>query len=233
MSGYEFLSAVYANHDTRTEIGCDLGVFFRELSDSGKCDVAILSTEEGFSPLGASREFLEVDLGVSYEGEIAPLVRWLQYEKHRVGLLAVKSKNPEGALRGAVFVPGSGAHGVGPLYSSVPVPDEKFYYRATYAAVHYVCTQWGAMKVALSHFCSGGQFNSEMAKAHVYAAANFCDQMILPVPESFVFCGCCIRRDHLKEIEGYDWVSDFPEHIPFSVSVEKHGEFDLIYFDMV
>lgn len=233
VSRYESLSWVWVNMDTRTKIGCELGAFFPELATSGRCDVAILSADEGCASLHASRNFLEADLGISYENEIRPIIRQFKNKNGLISLVAFKSRNPVGILRGAIFVPGLHKNGVGSLNSLNDLLCEKYYYRSTYAAVEYACTQWRAEKVALSHFCSEGGFDAKIAKSYAYAVANACVEMIVYCPEIFVFCGCCIRRGDLRVIEGYDWWADLPDHVPFNISIENQGEIACIHLDMM
>ena len=59
---------------------------FKSQAEHGEVDGIIISTEEGFSPLGASRNFLERDLGISYDNEIRPQARWNKSKNEAVSL---------------------------------------------------------------------------------------------------------------------------------------------------
>jgi len=67
---------------------------FKSQTERGEVDGIIVSTEEGFSPLGASRKFLEQDLGISYDNEFRPQARWNQSKNEAVSLVAFESKRP-------------------------------------------------------------------------------------------------------------------------------------------
>lgn len=100
-------ATLQSSHGRRIAIGYDFHVFFEELAERGEADVAIVSTEEGFSPLGASSDFFERDLGISYECEIKPLANWNRFENDRVTLVALASRRPGSLLRGIILAPGS------------------------------------------------------------------------------------------------------------------------------
>ena len=83
------IATLQSNHGHRTAIGYDFHAFFKELAERGEADACIVSTEEGFSPLGASRDFFSRDLGISYEDEIKPLANWNRFENERITLVAL------------------------------------------------------------------------------------------------------------------------------------------------
>jgi hypothetical protein len=74
----------------RTIVGYDLDNFFAELVKNDDVDVAIVSTEGGFSLLGASRDFFEAELGISYDREIRPIAHWNHVINEQVKLITFK-----------------------------------------------------------------------------------------------------------------------------------------------
>lgn len=61
MSQFIPFAELRSSANTRTIVGQDFRVMFKELADRGEADVAIVSTEDGFSPLGGSSHFFEED----------------------------------------------------------------------------------------------------------------------------------------------------------------------------
>ena len=67
---------LYSTAESQTMIRFNFLSGFKGLAQGYEADAVIVSTEEGFSPLGASSTFLEEDLGISYENEIRKRARW-------------------------------------------------------------------------------------------------------------------------------------------------------------
>ncbi len=203
MSQFIPFAELRSSANTRTIVGHDFRVMFKELADRGEADVAIVSTEDGFSPLGGSSHFFEEDLGVSYFEVIRPLADWNRFENPRVTLVAIQSKNPSGKLRGIILAPGSNTESYkafGSHSDRYGPPSRDYYYNVTYEAISYACLRWGARKIAISHLCCSGDFHQDMATCHAEALGHFCDAQPAAAPKSFVFCGCCIERAHLEGI---------------------------------
>ncbi len=203
-----------------TNLGYDFRVFFEGLAKRGEADVAIASTEDGFSPLGASRHFFEDDLHVSYEKEIRPLANWNLTENNRVTLVAIQTRNSQGILRGLVLAPGNNTVSYNPFGNAYGQPHRSYYYNVAYEAVAFVCRNWGAKKIGISHLSGSGAFHEDMATCQAEALAHFCDLDPLSAPESFVYCGCCITLDHLKGIRRLNAEAGQTHHIEIQVETE-------------
>ena len=70
----------------------------------GLADVYIAATEDGFSPLGSSRRFLENDLAIPYE-EIKALADWNRFENDQVSIIAIPSRRDGSLLKGLILAP--------------------------------------------------------------------------------------------------------------------------------
>jgi hypothetical protein len=184
-----------------TSIRYDFGAMFRDLAERDEVDAVIVSTEEGFSPLGSSRGFFERDLGIPYDAEIRPLARWNQDENEKVSIVALKSRNAQGLLRGVLLAPGENCLSYAPFASTShaysPNPHRDYYYNVSYEAIAFLCQEWGARKIAISHLSASGRFHEDIATCHVEALMHFCNEHPDLAPESFTFCGCCIEPNQL------------------------------------
>lgn len=225
-------ATLQTNHGRRTAIGYDFHAFFKKLAERGEADVAIVSTEEGFSPLGASRDFFEQDLGISYEREIKPLANWNRFDNDRVTLVALASRRPESLLRGIILAPGNNTRCYEPFARSFdPRPNRDFYYNVSYEAIAHLCGDWGARKIAISHLSGCGQFHEDIATCHAEALAHYCDGHPATAPDSFVFCGCCITPEHLQGIQRLNAEGKTTVHRPIQVATEIEGQAILIHLD--
>ncbi len=198
---------------------------FSELAERGEADTCIVSTEEGFSPLGASRNFFEHDLGISYEGEIKPLANWNRFENERITLVALESRRSDSLLRGIILAPGETSLCYERLPASVRChrPCRDFYYNVTYEALAVACGKWSARKIAVSHLSASGRYHEDIATCHAEALADYCDANPESAPDSFVFCGCCITPDHLKGIRLLNAEGERTMHHPIQVATETRG----------
>jgi hypothetical protein len=194
--------------------------------------VAIVSPEDGFSPLGASRDFFERDLGVSYSEVIRPLADWNLRENPKVTLVAIDSLNPSGLLKGIILAPGNNALSYDRFNrSSSKLPNRSYYYNVSYEAISHACQIWGARKIAISHLCSTGTFHEDMATCHAEALAHFCISKPKVAPKSFIFCGCCIFPEHLVGTPKLNNDLEMAGHSRVNVTVERHMNSNLIHLD--
>ena len=76
-----------------TQIKFDFTAMFETVTSRGEADLAIVSSEQGFSPLGTSSNFFERDLKISYSAEIRRLADWNRSENNKVSLVAFRTKN--------------------------------------------------------------------------------------------------------------------------------------------
>ncbi|NBO83379.1 MAG: hypothetical protein EBU75_11310, partial [Betaproteobacteria bacterium] len=107
MPQFHKLAELRSSGHTSTKVGYDFSTVFEGLVRRGEADVAIVSTEDGYSPLGISRRFFEAQLGVSASEEIQPLASWNRSHNERVTLVAIPSQHPTSPLRGIILAPGS------------------------------------------------------------------------------------------------------------------------------
>ncbi len=223
-------ATLQSKHGHRTVLGYDFHALFGDLAQRDEADVAIVSTEEGFSPLGGSRDFFERDLNISYDGEIKPLANWNRFENERVTLVALASRREGSLFRGVILAPSETARCYEQLATPFHgLPHRSFYYNVTYEAIAYACREWGARKLAISHLSGCGSFHEDIATCHAEALAHFCDAEPESAPDSFVFCGCCINEDHLKGIRRLNAEGKLTSHHPISVTMESKGEARLIH----
>lgn len=208
---------------------------FRDLTERGEADAVIVSTEEGFSPLGASREFFECDLGISYDDEIRPLARWNQSENDVVSMVALKSKNTQGRLRGVLLAPGENCRSYAPFASTTrayrPTPHRDYYYNVSYEAIAFLCQEWAARKIAISHLSASGQFHEHIATCHVEALIHFCNEHPDLAPESFTFCGCCIEVNQLTGAKQLAEEKSSALHRPIRTWQTNKGSAEIINID--
>ena len=74
----------------------------KSLALTGGIDAYVVSTEEGFSPLGSNLNFLADELGVSAL-EIRGLADWNRFDNPNVSLVAVHSRKPNSLLKGIIL----------------------------------------------------------------------------------------------------------------------------------
>ena len=232
MSTFSKFAELRSEAGTSTTLGYDFGTLFEGLAKRGEADVAIVSTEDGFSPLGGSSRFFEEDLGVSYAEEIRPLADWNRFENDCVTLIAIPTRNPEGYLRGLILAPGNNTESYKRYAnSSYGRPHRTYYYNVTYEAIAFASASWGARKLAVSHLSECGDFHEDIATCQAEALAHFCDSNPLSAPQSLVFCGCCIRLNHLRGIDRLKTESGKTKHIPIRLEVEIKAEGTLLHLD--
>src|SRR3990167_3356695 len=95
------ITILQSRDGSRVSVTFDPGNLDR-LARVGEVDAYIVATEDGFSPLGMSRRFLSVDLGVPEE-EIRQLADWNRFENPRVSLIALGSRRQDSCLRGVIL----------------------------------------------------------------------------------------------------------------------------------
>lgn len=225
------LATLQSNTGHRTLVGYDFHASFKELADRGEADTCIVSTEEGFSPLGASRDFFSRDLGISYEDEIKPLANWNRFENERITLVALASRRPGSLLRGLILAPAETSRCYEQLPPSVRchLPCRDFYYNVTYEALAVACGQWGARRIAISHLSGCGRYHEDIATCHAKALAHYCGANPESAPDSFVFCGCCITLEHLHGIRGLNAEGQSSKHRPIQITTEAKAGAALLH----
>lgn len=227
------LASLHPGHGHETARGFDFRSFFKELVERREAEACIISTEEGFSPLGASRDFFERDLGISYEDEIEPFANWNRFENERTTLVALESRRPVSLLLGIILAPGETSLCYERLPASVRChrPCRDFYYNVTYEALAVACGQWGARKIAISHLSGSGRYHEDIATCHAEALAHYCDGHPDSAPDSFAFCGCCITPEHLQGIQRLSAEEQSSKHRPIQITTETKAGATLLHLD--
>ena len=226
------LCLLKSNSGSETLLGYDFQSNFEALARRSEADVVIVSTEEGFSPLGASRTFFEDDLGISYDEEIYPLANWNRFENERVTLIALASRRPGSLLRGIILAPGENCRSYSQFSSAHGHrPHRSYYYNVSYEAIQYACRTWGAECLAMAHLCSCNRFHVDMATCHAESLAHFCDEWPTSAPKSFTFSGCCIDPDHFKGLQSLNGEGQSTSHRSIKVTTESRGQALLLHLD--
>lgn len=225
-----WFDTLHSNDGNSTKLGFDFTASLDELAKCGQIDACILSTEDGFSPLGRSKEVLARELDIPVD-DISRLARWNQFENDTVTLIALASLRPNSRLRGLILAPGETAKCYTRVAARHGMPDRSFYYNVTYEAISFVCKEWQARKPGISHLSAAGQFHEDIATCNAEALTQFCDGNLESAPECFIFWGCCIYENHLRGIARLNADRGVTFHRPIFTRVETNGEARLIHLD--
>lgn len=212
---------------TATLIGLSPDESIERLARAGKADAAIVSTENGFSPLGQSMNFFAADLGVDRH-LIAELADWNRFENPRVTLVVIPSARQSSLLRCAILAPGNNCISYRPHFQHQPNRD--FYYNVAYESIYQACLGLGARKLAITHLTGCG-YHEDMATCAGEALAHFCDAEPEHAPESMVFCGCCIVKRHLLGMERLNDERHYTYHRPIRTEREFRRGSTLVHLD--
>lgn len=224
------LAIFESQHGQRTSIELELSSVKR-MAENSQLDAYIVSTEEGFSPLGSNCSFLSHDLGIP-ETEIRNLARWNRFKNPRVSLIAMQSRRTESLLRGVVLA----ASGSSVCYEQYAIhrygrPYRDFYYNVTYESIAHVCEQWGARRLGISHLSGVGAFHEDIAICNVEALAHYCNSTPLANVESLTFLDCGSSIEHFRGVSRLS-LEGFPgHHRPTSTELLHREGFQLIHLD--
>ena len=200
----------------------------RTLAADHRVDVAVMSTEHGFSPLGAASEYVSEALDVPYD-EIKRLADWNRFENEQVTLVAVRSRRKDGALKGLILAPGETAlcysKFATPIYGR---PHRDFYYNVTYEAIAYAAGRWAARLVGISHLSASGRFHQDIALCTAEATVHVDGGSGCHV-ESLVFFGCCINEASLQALSLLNAQARGSVHRPIATVIEPNGQVDVIH----
>jgi hypothetical protein len=224
------LTVLESRQGERTSIEYEFGESLETLARTGRIDAFIVSTEDGFSPLGQNRSFLSADLDIP-ENEIQRLANWNRFENQRVTLVALRSRRAGSLLRGVVLAPSETSICYKPYSHShrYRVPNRDFYYNVTYEAIAFVSSNWGASRLSLSHLSGSGSFHEDIATCNAEALAHYCDAKPSGKVESFMFVGCCISPKHLAGIARLNAEAQTGRHFAISTEVERCDGHDLVH----
>lgn len=224
------LAMLESRQGARTAIEYEFGENLSTLARTGRVDTPIISTEDGFSPLGRNRSFLSSDLDIP-ENEIQRLANWNRFENPRVTLVALRSRRADSLLRGVVLAPAETSLCYKPHSSSHKYrePNRGFYYNVTYEAIAFVSGNWGARRLSLSHLSGSGSFHEDIATCNAEALAHYCDGTPSCTVESFMFVGCCISLQHLTGISRLNAETQTGWHSAIATEVEHCDGYDLVH----
>jgi hypothetical protein len=154
-----------------------IGYFPGELKSLAGIETYIVSTEEGFSPLGSNIRYLEAELNVPAE-EIKRLADWNRFKNTEVSLVAIASRVPSSQLRGVILSAAEGSkcyeRYAMPIYGK---PYRDFYYNVTYEALAYAKSHWGARSFAISHLSHSCNFHPDIATCNAEAFLHFAEAL--------------------------------------------------------
>ena len=172
------------------------------VAKQGQADTYIAASEEGFSPLGSSRRFLENDLGIQYK-EIKALADWNRFENDQVSIIAMPSRRHDSLLKGLILAPCENSKCyrsfAEPIYGK---PFRDFYYNVTYESIAIASTEWQAKRIAISHLSASNNFHTDIATCNAEALTHYCGDYSNAGIESLIFMGCCIEKSKLDGIQG-------------------------------
>lgn len=183
----------------------------------------IVSTEDGFSPLGSNRRFLASEIGVP-EDEIKQLADWNRFENSRVTLAILPSRRKGSRLRGVILAPSQTSKCYQPFAArAFGLPYRDFYYNVTYEAIAYASQKLSAHRIAISHLSGCGSFHEDIATCNAEALAHYCDSSANAI-ESFTFISDCdIALEHLAGIRRLNAEGQTGQHRPISIVTEQQA----------
>lgn len=203
----------------------------KTLAPVAKIDAYIVSTENGFSPLGSNLRFLASAIGVP-ENEISRLANWNRCENPRVSLVAIKSRKMGSLLRGVILAACESSES----YKRFAVPRyghpyRDFYYNVTYEAIVYASQAWDARRLAISHLSACHCFHEDIATCNAEALAHYCDSSPNAI-ESFTFLRDVeISLEHLAGIRRLNTEGETGQHRPILVETEHHEGHVVVHLD--
>jgi hypothetical protein len=199
--GMHRLAELQSKRGTTTLVGYDFASSFEDLVMRGDADSFIVSTEDGFSPLGMARKFFAETLGID-QSAIRKIADWNRFENNEVSLIELSSGIPSSKLRGVILAAGETSRCYEqfsqPRYGK---PYRDFYYNVAYESISHAANAFGARKIAMSHLSGSGCFHEDIAICIAEALGHFCDNPAEPEIDSFMFVGCCVDVKHLSGIQ--------------------------------
>jgi hypothetical protein len=216
---------------TTTVVGYDFASSLEEIVLSGEVDCYIVSTEYGFSPLGAASQFIASSLGID-ESVIRELADWNRFQNEQVSLIGLPTKKPVSKLLGVVLAPSETSR----CYERFATkfhgkPCRDFYYNVAYECIAYATKTFGAKKICMSHLSGSGHFHEDIATCTAEALGHFCDNDKNPPIDSFLFVGCCIEVSHLTGIRRLNVEGNATLHRDIRTWRSKSAGFDVVNLD--
>ncbi|HCD36764.1 MAG: hypothetical protein HQ516_07750 [Chlorobium sp.] len=224
------IARLQSRSGTNTDVTFDPGRL-QPLAAEGNVDAYIVSTENGFSPLGLNLDFLVRDLRVP-NSRIRELADWNRFQNPRVTLVAIPSQRSGSLLRGVILAPAQSSKCYGQFVTSsyYSRPYRDFYYNVTYDAIACASLKWGARNLAVSHLSAPLRFSEDIATCNAEALAHFCDEHDGMI-ESFTFLGCCMYEGHFKGITRLNLEGDVSRHRQIRIEEEQQEDHILLHLD--
>ena len=216
-------------------IGHDFKTDFGTVVVRGKVDVSIVSTEEGFSPLGIQSGFLQEDLHIPYEPELRGIADWNHRNNEQVSLVCLPTRNPASQIKGVILAPCRRSlcytqrYGVC-LDERLP-PHRSFFYNITYEAIAYAVEHWGARRLAITSLDGAGSFHPDVATCNAEALAHYLDEHPDCGLESLVFVCCGHDAKMLEGIQRLGAEEQTTRHRPIKTTIEPNQGYELVHLD--
>lgn len=226
------IARLVSRNGATTLVGYDFNSSPERLVQQGDVDCYIVSTDEdGFSPLGASKQFFANELAIDEE-EIGRLAHWNRFDNPQISLIGLPSRRPKSQLRGVVLAAGETSR----CYEQFGIaflgrPHRDFYYNVAYESIAYSAIVLGAKKIAMTHLSGSGHFHEDIATCVAEALAHFCDNHDNPEIHSFLFTGCCIDPNHFRGIRRLNAEGDITEHRNIHTQTEQREGYEVVSLD--
>lgn len=214
-----------------TLVGYDFSSSPEELVQRGDVECFIVSTEDGFSPLGASRRFFSNELGI-VEEVIRELADWNRFENPKIPLVGLPRQSPTGNLKGVVLAasePSKCYKQFAPARYNKPYKD--FYYNVAYESIAYSAKVLGAEKIAMTHLSASGHFHEGIATCNAEALDYFCEKNDKHNISSFFYVGCFIIPCDLFGIQQLNFEGKVTRHRDIRTQTKQRNGYEVISLD--
>jgi hypothetical protein len=225
------LAELQSKQGTTTVVGYNFTSPLEEIVQRGEADCYIVSTEDGFSPLGAARRFISTSLGID-ENVIRKIADWNRFQNDQISLIGLPNKIPFSKLLGVILAASETSRcyeQFAPAFHSRPYRD--FYYNVAYESISYAANTLGAKRICMSHLSGSGHFHGDIATSIAEALGHFCDNDKNAKLDSFIFVGCCIECSHLAGIQRLYSEGNMTGHRDIRTWISKTTGFEVINLD--
>jgi hypothetical protein len=229
------IAELRSRRGTTTRVGYDFSGglnSFERLVDHGEVDCFIVSTEDGYSPLGTARDFFVQELGMPHV--ISALANWNRFENDQVSIVVLPSRRSGSKLRGVLLAAGESSKCYEKRFRPVAggMPYRDFYYNVAYEGIACAANVLGARRIAMSHLSRSGIFHEDIAICTAEALGHFCDGENNAPVESFMFVGCCIdAQRHLSGIHRLNREGHLTRHRPIQTRLTYKDGYPVLNLD--
>lgn len=227
----ELIAALESKSGKQTSIYFHHGKL-KSLGPEEHVDAYIVSTEDGFSPLGSNRGFLSSDLDIPVN-EIARLADWNRFKNPKVTLVALQSRRKGSRLRGVILAPSESSICYEQFATHIHGhPYRDYFYNVAYESIAYISRNWGAQHIAVSNLFRGEDAGEDIVTCNAEALAHFCDEAEVP-PKAFTFLTDvgAITRGNLAGIQRLNAEAKTGKHRPISTELEQHEGYVLVHLE--